>query len=386
MEILQGLTEAEWAIVRAREPFFHQGSYDLDEIAVVMDILTDRIQPFASYVLNRVFVWLEGDGRWAGDDVIAAEWREIEGGRSCVLTRKADGATWTVDLRPKRQAPETTQITISVYELGTGTTQIARGDLSNGGKDSIGMRIREGAVEGLMHLSAFEDLCAFSEAIRGSMPRVLIDLPEDTDFHSFLPMVRVVHAATIDEDVLRADGGLPGRLCKARQAHVTSLACASVGAWMRDRLLPLSEGLRSAGAGWSEGVMVYNDGDYSCASVDFADGAKGYFSDDGGSPFEYHSFVARLGIGETSLETLSVYALRSADIPSQVALIVADEVAPDFIYDFAAWKPSFPGGRNGWTAMSLLFWQFATDSQQALEEGSIEVGGRWFYDKSDFAT
>jgi len=376
MELLNQLTEAERELVHGLgTPVFPDGDYDIDDIRIVMDSLTDRIQPFASYVLNRVHALLEGDGRWRGDAVFDVEHQDLNDLRSYILTRKADGATWTVDLWPKRREPEITQVTINVHKPGRGGVKIASGHISNGGVDALRFRVEPGAVDGVVSLSAFEDLCRFSQAIRGSMPSSLLILEPVEDFRAFLPMMRVIHAGALDADLLLADGGMPGRLCQARQAYVTHIASRAVCGWMWQRLVPLVDGLREAGAEWGKAFMSYNDGDNSCCAVDFPDGSKGYFSDKAATGDDPHSFIARIDADGNDVRRLTV-SLLDVDDFEPLGMVLGGGKQADFIYDFASMSASFPGGRDGWTAMSLLFWQFVTDSNSALAEGTLDLDGQ----------
>jgi hypothetical protein len=361
-------------------PGFPDADYDIDEMQFVLGILYDRVQPFASYVLNRVNVWLEGDGRWGGDDAFEAAWNGDGAERSCILTRKNDGTTWIVDWSPKRLRPEVTAISISSYSAGLGSTPIAHGDISLGGNGAGGLKIAKGAVEAQMRLGAFDELCQFAQAIRPSMPDRLIvhefDGDPDMEVLAYLPFVSVkdIGGLAVSKELLEADGGLPGRLCQARHVFVTAKACYHVGNWMRERLVPLAEGLRDVGAVWGKAVQSYNDGDYFCAVVDFADGSVGLFSDNAATGFDQHAYVARIRPDWESVGTVEVHLFdNDDDYQAKIAGIGEGAVGPAFVYDFEAKKPSFPGGRDGWTAMNLFFSQFVSDSIYALEEPNLDA-------------
>lgn len=361
-------------------PGFPAADYDIDEIQFVLGVLYDRVQPLASYVLNRVNVWLEGDGRWKGDDYFDASWHDDGAFRSCILTRKSDAATWVVDWSLKRFYPEVPCISISSHSITTGSTLIAHGDISAGGRGAGGLKISKGAVEGQMRLGAFDDLCRFAQAIMVSMPASLLvhEFNGDPDLEClvYLPFVGLkdIGGLAVSSELLDADGGLPGRLCQARHAFVTAKACYHVGNWMRGRLAPLAEGLREVGAVWGKAVQSYNDGDYFCAVVDLADGSIGLFSDNAATGFDQHAYVARLCMEGAVVKSVEVTMFdNDEDYQAKIAAIGEGAAAPDFTYDFEAKKPSFPNGRHGWTAMNLFFSQFTLDSNYALEEPNLET-------------
>jgi hypothetical protein len=379
METFRDLSVDDLKLIAAQgTPQYPRGHYDIDEMQIVLGSLYDRVQPLASFVLNRVNVWLEGDGRWGGDEVFDAAWDGNGAERSCTLTRKSDGATWIVDWYPKQFRPEVTEIAISSHEPGLGSTRIAHGDISLGGRGAGGLKISKGAVEGQMRTGALDGLCRFAQAVRGSMPPNLLvfeyDGDPDMDWTAFLPAVGIVHAAALEKPLLAADGGLPGRLCQARYAFVTSLACGAVGNWMRERLLPLAEGLRGIGAEWGKAFQSYNDGDYSCAVVDFQDGSVGLFSDNAATGFDQHAYVARIRPDWDSVGSVEVHIFDNGeDYQAKITAIDENRVSPDFVYDYEARRPFFPGGRNGWAAMNLFFSQFTSDSNYALEEANLEA-------------
>lgn len=364
-------------------PGFPDADYDIDEIQFVLGVLYDRVQPLASYVLNRVNVWLEGEGRWGGDEHFDTAWSGDSERRSCTLIRKIDGASWNVDWTPKPRS-EATEISVSSHSGGGEPAVVARGVISTGGTGTAGLRIAKGAVEGTMRLGAFDELCRFAQAVRASMPeRLLVHQYEgdpDMECLVYLPFVGLkdIGGLAVSKELLDADGGLPGRLCQGRHVFVTARACYHVGNWMHDRLVPLAEGLREAGAVWGKAVQSYNDGDYFCAVIDFADGSIGLFSDNAATGYE-SAYVARLRIEDDAVKAVEVHLLDDHEgYQAQVGAIGQSGRAPDFVYDFEAKIPSFPGGRNGWTAMNMFFSQFVSDSIYALEELYLEDGNDYW--------
>jgi hypothetical protein len=236
-----------------------------------------------------------------------------------------------------------------------------------------------------MRLGAFAELCRFAQAVRPSMPERLLvhqyDGDPDMEVLVYLPFVSVkdIGGLAVSKELLEADGGLPGRLCQARHAFVMARACYHVGNWMRERLVPLAEGLRDVGAVWGKAVQSYNDGDYFCAVVDFADGSVGLFSDNAATGSEQHAYVARIRTDWDSVGTVEVHLFdNDEDYQVKIAQIGEGSVRPDFAYDFEARQPSFPGGRDGWTAMNLFFSQFVSDSIYALEEPNLEMDGEYW--------
>jgi hypothetical protein len=231
-----------------------------------------------------------------------------------------------------------------------------------------------------MRLGAFDELCRFAQAIRVSLPESLLvheyDGDPDMDCLVYLPFVSVkdIGGLAVSKELLEADGGLPGRLCQARHAFVTAKACYHVGNWMHERLVPLAEGLRDVGAVWGKAVQSYNDGDYFCAVVDFRDGPIGLFSDNAATGFEQHAYVARLLMDGDLVKAVEVHLFdNDEDYHVKIAGIGEGAVGPAFVYDYEAKKPSFPGGRDGWTAMNLFFSQFTSDSNYALEEPNLDA-------------
>lgn len=362
-------------------PGFPDADYDVDEIQFVLSVLYDRVQPLASYVLNRVNVWLEGDGRWGGDEHFDASWHDDGAFRSCTLTRKSDGVTWVVDWSLKRFYPEVPGISISSHSITTGSTLIAHGDISAGGRGAGGLKISKGAVEGQIRLGAFDDLCRFAQAIRVSMPASLLvhEFTGDPELEClvYLPFVGLkdIGGLAVAKELIDADGGLPGRLCQGRHVFVTAQACYHVGKWMRDRLVVLADGLREAGAVWGNAVQSYNDGDYFCAVIDLSDGSIGLFSDNAATGFDHHAYVAHLRLDGGAVGAVEVHLFANGEnYQAKVAGIGRGTASPDFVYDFEAKTPSFPGGRNGWTAMNMFFSQFVSDSIYAIKELNLVDG------------
>jgi hypothetical protein len=358
-----------------------------------MQMLTDSMwecsAPLASYVLNRVAAWLDGEDPFKGDETFDIAWEESPApatavfskkGRSpvhprvCTLTRREDGATWIVTWSSAkyRDVPE---ISLSLIDADGRNLDIVRGEITTGEPGS-GNRHRfsncpapiKGTVEGDIEHGAFDDLCDFCDAIRGSLPEGHLDVP-------FENAVTFAHLARLEglEEILTADGGLPGRLCGYRHKVCASVANTVAGVWMRDKYAPLIAGLRERGAEWGKGVLSYNDSDYRCCVVDFADGSIGLFSDNTASCEDEHAYFARIVADGDDVKSVAVHVLRKdEDYQAKIDLIGAGAAQPDYAHDYQFCLTSFPGGRHGWIGMTMFLWQSMADVTYALEDGRLD--------------
>lgn len=390
MEIIDSLTEDEKTLVlKSGVPTFSNWSsdepFDIDTVQLAMSHLSDFPGPLASYVLNRLTVWLEQDGvRWAGDDLLEASWSGEGATRTCRLTRTDGSGSWVVDWHPKWFTPELNEITLTRVDASGAEIEIANGVIADG-KGRAKPKSWKGAVEGLMRLASLDDLCAFSSAIVNSIPAELLETTEE--FESFMPSVNIMHAVHLEDmqPLMAATGGLPGRLCQAWAAFTAIETGKIFAGWMRNEFLPLIEGLREVGAEWGKGVVSYNDGDYSCCVVDYSDGAFGLFSDNAATGDNPHAYLARFDVQDGIVRSVGVYKLDSREDYNERVVAIGGGAGPDFVYDYESQMPSFPGGGAGWDAMALMYWQFVCDVTDALDEPNVKAGRSFWGSRSDDA-
>lgn len=391
MSLIEQMTDKEKAIVMAEPvPDFDLGGADLDadRLDAFFAELHDWMQPFASYVLNRVSVWLEENGRWAGDEHITAEWfggdyldalkaeSPTPAQRSCRLTKKATGGVWHVDFHPKRSEPSVCEIVLSEARAGGGQVVICRGDLVGEGKDRHQFPIKAGAVDADIDAASFVDLCEFAEAIRPSIPQSLLVREPVRGILAFMPMMPVLQAAALDVPLLVADKGLPSWHCRARLQYLANLMSRSTFDWVREKVMPLIDGLSAVGANWGSDKIVYGDGDFACSSISFPDGYLGYIALNRNSSSEIVGYIVRLvRKGGHDVGSIGIYALSSgAGISEQVDSILSREVTADFVYSFEASRPYMMGGRASWIAFEFFLRRFVQDNERALVEGVLQRG------------
>ena len=345
----------------------------------IMDAKFDSSSPLASYVLNRTVAWLEGGERFEGDERLMTTWNGSGRDRSCVLTDKEDGAAWKVSWFDTYNKADRPAVKLSRF-CGDGRwNDVAGGEITTGEPGS-GNRHRfsnapppvRGTVEADIEVGAFDELCGFCDAVRGSMPEELLRTRADT--------VTFAHASRFEAlyPILDADGGLPGRLCQAREGLVAIMATQSVCGWIGGRYAALAEGLREAGAEWGRGVLNYNDLDYSCCVIDMNDGVA-LFNDNAATCADQRAYVARFAEEDGKLASISVHVFgEDEDYQAKVEAIRNGSDRPDFVFDGPSGTPSFPGGRMGHAGMAMFFWQFMSDSLYALERGKLDTAsGYW---------
>lgn len=368
-------------------PYIPQGDMSPRATQQLTDAMWECSAPIASFVLNRVAAWLDGAVPFKGDDVFDVAWSEQEVSspvfskkgrapakpRVCTISRREDGASWTVSwsMAKYRDVPE---IAISRVDHEGQSLGIVRGEITTGEPGS-GNRERfsdcpppvKGTVEGDIEYGAFDDLCDFSQAIRGSLPEGHLNVPlEQAVTYAHLERLKDIMP------ILAADGGLPGRLCAYRHLMVAGAANKAAGRWMSGQYAPLIAGLRERGAEWGKSVMSYNDSDYRCCLIDFADGSIGLFSDNAASCAVEHAYVARLEMDGGAVTSVAVHLLRGSDYEGLVTAIGEGHARPDYVHDYASGTTSFPGGRDGWAAMTMFLWQSMADSTYALKDGRTE--------------
>jgi hypothetical protein len=358
-----------------------------------MQMLTETMwecsAPLASYALNRVAAWLDGKVPFKGDETFDVAWegspapattvfskkgRSPVHPRTCTLTRREDGATWVVTWSSAkyRDVPE---ISLSLIDASGQKLDIVRGEITSGEPGS-GNRHRfsncpppiKGTVEADIEYGAFNDLRDFCDAIRGSLPEGHLAVP-------FESAVTFAHLSRLQglEKILTADGGLPGRICALRHILCAKVANTVAGAWMRDKYVPLIAGLRERGAEWGKGALSYNDSDYRCCLVDFADGSIGLFSDNTASCADEHAYVARLETDGDAVKSVAVHVVgKDEDYQAKIDAIGAGDSQPDYTYDYEFCQTSFPGGRMGWIGMTMFLWQSMADSTYALKDGRLD--------------
>lgn len=401
MRELASITDKERKLIaECWLPYIPQGDMTPRVMQTLADAMWECSAPFASYVLNRVAAWLDGDTPFAGDDVFEVAWddtgkaspsvfankgRNPAQKRVCTLSRKNDGATWLVTWMPGkyRDVPE---IALSRIDHAGEKLDIVRGEITTGEPGS-GNRHRfsncpppvKGTVEGDIEYGAFDDLCGFCAAIRGSIPDNLLEV-EKKDAVTFAHLARLQDL----EPILELDGGLPGRLGAVRHAMVVRMVNTVAGKWMRGQYAPLIAGLRERGAEWGKGVMSYNDSDYHCCVVGFADGSIGLFSDNAASCADQHAYVARLEMDGDGVKSVGVHVFHGDDNDYRVKIAAIGEgsARPDFVYEYESRTPSFPGGRDGWYGMTMFLWQSMADSTYALEDGILKTDC-WYWQDAD---
>jgi hypothetical protein len=361
-------------------PHVPKAEMDVTLMQFMTNGLTECSAPLASYVLNRVGEWLDGGERFRGDGTFEANWREQGDEKTCTLSRKSDGALWAVDWGRHEYLPDARAITISLIDQDGERIEIATGEITTkrpgsgnrlGLTNFLGFAISPvvGTVDGYVRTGAFDDLCAFSDAVRGSIPDKLLKVNKKN-------AVTVGHVSRLKslDRILEADGGLPGRICAARQMMATADVCRIAGDWMQEQYAPLIEGLRDQGAVWGKGMLSYNDMDYYCCLVDFSDGSIGLFSDNIAACADEHAYVARLETDGDIVNSVAVHVFRKGDHDYQAMIDAIGEgsALPDFVYDYERQTPSFPGGRYGWHGMNMFLWQSLSDCVYGLRNGEID--------------
>lgn len=371
-------------------PHIPKAEMDVTLMQFMTNGLTECSSPLASYVLNRVGEWLDGGERFRGDGTFEASWREQGGERTCTLSRKSDGAAWTVTWGRHEYLEGARALTISRIDRDGEGIEIATGEITTRLPDSgnrlgltniFGFTVSPivGTVDGYVRTGAFDDLCTFSNAVRGSIPDKLLNVNKKN-------AVTVAHVSRLKslEKVLRADGGLPGQICAARQMMATGDVCRVAGDWMREQYAPLIVGLRDLGAEWGKGILSYNDMDYYCCLVDFSDGSIGLFSDNIAACADEHAYVARLELDGDIVNSVAVYVFRKGEDDYQAVIDAIGEgsALPDFVYDYERQTPSFPGGRYGWRGMNMFLWQSLSDCVYGLRNGEIDEGDARYWLRS----
>jgi hypothetical protein len=361
-------------------PHVPKAEMDVTLMQFMTNGLAECSAPLASYVLNRVGEWLDGGERFRGDKTFESGWSEQGDEKTCTLSRKSDGATWAVTWGRHEYLAGARALTISQIGQNGEKTDIVTGEITTklpGSGNRLGLTnffgfSRSpvlGTIDGYVRTGAFNDLCAFSAAIRGSIPDKLLKVNKKQ-------AVTVGHVSRLKslEKILEADGGLPGRICAARHMMATADICRFAGDWMREQYAPLIEGLRDQGAVWGKGVLSYNDMDYYCCLVDFSDGSIGLFSDNISACADEHAYVARLEMDGDVVKSVAVHVFRKDDDGYQAKINEIGEgtARPDFVYDYDRKLPSFPGGRYGWYGMSMFLWQSLTDCLYGLRNGEID--------------
>lgn len=381
MRELASITDRERRLI-ADGWYPHVPKMEMDE--TLMQFMTNGMAecsaPLASYVLNRVGEWLDGGEHFQGDTTFNASWREQGDGKTCTLSRKSDGATWTVSWGRHEYLAGARAIAISRIDQFGESIEIATGEITTklpGSGNRLGLTNFLGfasppvlgTVDGNARTGAFNDLCVFSEAVRGSIPDKLLKVNKKQT-------VTVAHVSRLKslERILEADGGLPGRICAARQMMATSDVTRIAGDWMQKQYPRLIDGLRARGAKWGKGMLSYNDMDYFCCLVDFSDGSIGLFSDNSAACADEHAYVARLEMDGDIVNSVAVHVFRKGDHDYQAMIDAIGEgsALPDFVYDYERQMPSFSGGRYGWHGMNMFLWQSLSDCVYGLRNGEID--------------
>jgi len=388
-----GLSRQEQELITSRWiPDIPEGPMTPRAVQRLTDAIWEGSAPLASFVLNRLAAWLEGDAPFNGNDVFEVSWERqqqsqtsrvfsrkgrnnVNDTRTCTLYRHDDGATWAVTWGrgEYRDVPE---ISLSRIDAGGEKLHIASGEITTGEPRS-GNRHGlsdcpppvKGTVEADIASGGFKDLWAFCSAIRASMPEDLlaVDLKD---------AVTYAHLSRLEDiaPIMEADGGLPGRLCGIRQDMIVHIVNGVHGHWMRDKFAPLVSGLRERGAEWGKAVMSYNDRDYHCCVIDFSDGSVGIFNDNSATCADESAYVARLEMVGDAVKSVGVYLFDAGarDYASKIEAIGNRAARPDYVHDFETTVTTTPGGRAGWAAMVMYLWQSMADSTYALNDGRLD--------------
>lgn len=381
MRELASITDRERRLIAdGWYPHVPKMEMDVTLMQFMMNGLAECSAPLASYALNRVGEWLDGGERFHGDVTFDAGWRGQGDDKTCTLSRKSDGATWVVGWGSHEYLAGARAITISRIDQFGDRIEVASGEITTklpesgnrlGLTNFLGFASSPvlGTVDGNARAGAFNDLCAFSDAVRGSIPDKLLKVNKKQ-------AVTVAHVSRLKslEKILEADGGLPGRICAARQMMATSDVTRIAGDWMQGQYPRLIEGLRDRGAEWGKGILNYNDMDFYCCLVDFSDGSIGLFSDNIATVADEHAYVARLEMDGDVVTSVAVHVFRKGDNDYQgkIEAIGDGSALPDFVYDYERQTPSFPGGRYGWYGMSMFLWQSLSDCTYGLMHGEID--------------
>lgn len=350
------------------------------DMQLLLDAKWEASAPLASYVLNRTAAWLEDGPPFAGDREFMSTWTGEGDTRACTLTRKTDGAAWKIswDLARYRKV-KTPEMTLSRGTGGGGWEVLATGEITTGEPGSGNRQGFSncpepvaGTVEAEIHYGGFPFLVEFAQAVYGSMPKGHFDTLENT--------VTFYHQLRLEGlgDLIRADGGLPGKLCAARDELVTIIVAGMGADWARTGYKDLAEGLRQAGAVWGQGVMVYNDLDYSCCVIETPDGVA-LFNDNAATLADERAYVSRFVEEDGRTKHVLVYVFKEDEsYPAKVEGIMDGTAEPDFSFDFDTRLPRFAPGRTGVGGMTMFFWQFLSDRMFAISDGNLNSKDRYW--------
>jgi hypothetical protein len=350
--------------------------FDSDTVLPMLDRLQGRSNPLVSHGLNRILAWLDGpDGRWGGDDRLRATWDND------VCTLEHGGASWQVSLQVGKDGKRTVQLSRNAPDgeaisLANGHERGGKGvtwrELELGPDAEAGVTL-EGAIDGEIALGAFDEFCDFMDAIKPSIPQSILDVNAGTVW------ITKVHGFLAARDLVRMDGGLPGRLCRALDYTTQGLGARGGLLSVIDRYEAFANGLSERGAVWGENLLEYNDGDARCCTIPMGDGSVALYSEHTAGGFDERGYIAVFDLGsEGRVATISGYLLEGdeEDDEAFVSSIVDRTAATAFRFDAVATTVELAEGRKGHYAIRLMFLQFAFDEDYAFEGGELEPVSR----------
>lgn len=378
---LQGIAEDEWTLLaESWIPEFTKQDLSPTAMQFLLGDLYEASEPLASLVLNRLDVWLGSGERWAGDERFSATWSGKGGKRHCVLAG-AEGTSWRIRWYDKYDKAERPSISLERLDADGKAHQVAESEITTGLPGS-GNRQRfsncpppvKGTTEASLETGAVADLFDFCDAIRASVPQALLASREGT--------VAFGHASRLEgvEALLVADGGLPGRLCRARHAVVAIGASRALARWIEKDAVRIAGELRDAGAVWGDAVLAHGDDDYFVCAVDMAEGAFGIFGDDAATSSDLRTTVARFDTEDGKLRKVSIhlFGTEEDDYAVKVEAVREGSATADFAFDYRTEVPTFNEGRSGWAALALFGWQFTAAVHYKTKKGELDTTGDYW--------
>lgn len=349
---------------------YRKRKFDSDTVLPLVDQFQHRSDSLVSHGLNRVAAWLDGPaGRWSGDDRLRATWEND----ACTL--EGEGQVWRLAL-DKRNGKGFLEL--SRVDPDGRATSVAKGNVKSGngitwrqlelGTEAEGNVTFEGSVEGTAALGAFQEFCDFMEVVKPSIPQAILDVAAGTAWLTQISEFLDVR------DLVRLDGGLPGRLARKRDSIVQSWGAQAGLLSVLDRYEAFANGLSETGAVWGQGFIGYNDGDNRCCTIPMEEGTVALYSEHSGSGSAARGYVALFDVdGEGAVHSVSGFLLEGDDDAAVVSAVVDRTAVPDFRFDVAGHHVEFVEGRKGHLALRLMFIQFAYDEEYALENGELRA-------------
>jgi hypothetical protein len=368
------VTDKELAMIKKAARSFRGEDFDSDTVLDILDGFQGHSNPLVSHGLNRIIAWLSGpDGRWAGDDRIRVTWY----GDVCTLEH--DGQAWQLSLgvtanRKRRVKLARLMTGEETASLASGTEYnfngLTWGLLEIGGEDEADITF-ERSIDAEVSVGAFEEFCDFMDVIKPSIPQTILDVTAGTVW-----VEKADEFLTVRE-LVRHDGGLPGRLCRSLDHTNQVLGARSGLLSVTDRFQALSHGLAERGAVWGQNILHYNDDDCRCCVVSTGDNSVALYSEHTASGRPERGYVAVFDLGSDGrAASVSGYLLEGDDDATLVSSIVDQSASPAFHFDVSSNLVEFAEGRKGHHALRLMLLQFAYDEEFALKDGELRPVSR----------